>query len=64
MERMSMKAVRIDRGITQEQLAKAVGVNKKTVSSWERGRTRPQSDKIDAICATLNVTYDSIRWNI
>lgn len=64
MERMSMKAIRIDRGITQAQLAKAVGVSKKTVSSWEQGKTRPTLDKIDAICEVLNASYDSIRWNI
>lgn len=64
MERMSMKAVRIDRGITQAELAKAINVNKKTVSSWEQGKTRPKLDKIEAICKALNVPYDSIRWNV
>lgn len=64
MERMSMKAVRIDRGITQAQLAKALNVNKKTVSSWEQGKTHPKLDKIEAICEVLNVPYDGIRWNI
>lgn len=64
MERMSMKAVRIDRGMTQAELAKALNVNKKTVSSWEQGKTCPKADKIDAICETLNVSYDSVRWNV
>ncbi len=64
MERMSMKAIRIDRGLTQAQLGKAVGVGKKTVSSWEQGKTRPSLDKIDAICEVLNVSYDNVRWNI
>lgn len=64
MERVSIKALRIDRGMTQEELAKALNVTKKTVGSWEQGKTRPKLDKIEAICETLGVTYDSIRWNV
>lgn len=64
MERVSIKALRIDRGMTQEEFAKALNVTKKTVGSWEQGKTRPKLDKIEAICETLGVTYDSIRWNV
>lgn len=64
MERVSIKALRIDRGLTQAEFAKALNVTKKTVSSWEQGKTCPKLDKIEAICDTLNVPYDSIRWNV
>lgn len=64
MERVSMKAARIDIGMTQEELASAVNVTKKTVGSWENGKTRPKLDKVEAICKALNRPYDSIRWNI
>lgn len=62
MERVSIKALRIDRGLTQAEFADALNVTKKTVSSWEQGKTCPKLDKIEAICETLGVTYDSIRW--
>ena len=64
VEKMSMRAFRIDRGMTQSEFAKALNVTKKTVGSWEAGKTHPQLDKIEAICKVLNVPYDSIRWNI
>lgn len=64
MERMSMKALRIDRGMTQAEFAAAVNVTKKTVGSWENGKTRPKLDKIDVICEVLNVPYDNVRWNV
>ena len=64
MDCISMKAARIDRGMTQEELAAAVNVTKKTVGSWENGKTRPTIDKIEAICAVLERPYDSIRWNV
>lgn len=64
MERMSMKAARIDRGMTQEEFASALNVTKKTVGSWENGKTKPRLDKIEAICNVLERPYDSIRWNV
>ncbi len=64
MDRMSMKALRIDRGMTQEEFASAVNVTKKTVGSWENGKTHPKLDKIEIICEVLNVPYDSVRWNV
>lgn len=64
MERMSMKAARIDRGMTQEEFASALNVTKKTVGSWENGKTKPKLDKIEAICNVLERPYDSIRWNV
>ena len=64
MEKMSMKAFRTDRGMTQAELASAVGVTKKTVSYWESGKTCPPLDKVEAICNVLNTSYDSIRWNV
>ena len=64
LDSMSMKAIRIDRGLTQADLAKAVGVTKKTVSSWESGKTHPSVDKVDAVCRALNVAYDHVRWNV
>lgn len=64
MNRMSMKALRIDRGLTQAEFASALNVTKKTVSSWESGKTHPKVDKIEAICEVLSVPYDDIRWNV
>lgn len=64
MDCISMRAARIDRGLTQEELAAAVNVTKKTVGSWESGKTRPKLDKIEAICNVLGRPYDSIRWNV
>jgi putative transcriptional regulator len=64
MERVSIRALRIDRGMTQAELAKALNVTKKTVGSWEQGKTCPRLDKIEAICEVLGASYDSIRWNV
>ena len=37
-----VKALRVKRGLTQEQLAREIGVSFSTVNVWENGRRRPQ----------------------
>ncbi len=60
--KLSIKAARTNKGLTQNDLAKALNVTKKTVSAWENGKSVPKVDKVDALCALLEVKYDDIRW--
>ncbi len=62
--RISLKAARINKGYTQEQVANAIKVTKKTVGSWEKGKTMPKIDKIEALCTLYGVSYDDIMWNV
>lgn len=48
--------------MTQEEVAEKLNVTKKTVSSWENGRTLPGLDKIEAICELYGLSYDDIQW--
>ena len=64
MRTFSLKAFRVDANLTQEQMAAALNVSKKTVGAWESGKTKPTTDKIDAICELFDVCYDDIRWNV
>lgn len=63
MIRISLKAARINKGYTQEYVATALKVTKKTVGSWESGKTIPKVDKINPICELYGVRYDDIAWN-
>lgn len=62
MLRISLKAARINAGLKQIDTAEALGVDKKTVSSWEKGKTMPAADKIESLCNLYGVNYDNIRW--
>ena len=63
-EQRSIKSLRVDLNLTQEGLAKKLGVSKKTVCSWEKGYTVPSLKKVEEICAFFGVRYDSIRWKV
>ena len=43
--------------MTQEQFAKAVGVDKSTASMWESGRTEPQARNIAKIEQVLGINW-------
>ena len=47
---------RKERGLTQEQLAKTIGVTKNRISNWEQGINRPDADILAALCKALNVS--------
>lgn len=60
--RFSLKALRINKGLRQTDLAVTLGVSRKTVAAWENGKAYPKADKIDGICKALGVGYDNIKW--
>ena len=64
MMRCTMKALRVNKGLTQSEMAEALGVSKKTVGAWENGKSMPSIDKVEPICSILGVKYDDINWNL
>lgn len=62
--RVTLRAARINKGLTQEEVAKALNVTKKTVGSWEMGKTMPKTDKIEHLCSLFGCSYDDINWNV
>lgn len=49
-----LKAFRISKKLTQNQVAKELGVSDSSVGAWEKGEPVPPS-RIDAICTKYNV---------
>ena len=62
MKQISIKAARINKDLTQKDLAKRLNVSNKTVSNWENGRSVPKADKIEALCSILEMPYDQINF--
>jgi len=60
MERITLKAARVNAGLTQKEAANALGVSNKTLSNWENGVSVPGADKIDPICALYGASYNNI----
>ena len=45
---------------TQEEFAKAVGVDQTTVSKWEKGRSKPRVGELSKIAKVCGVTVDEL----
>ena len=53
-----IKELRIERGLTQPQLAKMVGVSNAVISFWENNVNEPKASYVKKIAKCLNVTTD------
>lgn len=55
---MKLKALRQEKGITQKQLAQAIGLVTASISSYETGGNYPSADIIIKLCRYFNVSSD------
>ena len=50
--------LRKKRGLSQDQLAKKIGVSRKTVYKWESDLALPTSENVESLCAALGVDVE------
>lgn len=53
-----LKQARIKKGLSQNQLAKEIGVHVTNISRYERGENRPTSEVLTKLANALDVTGD------
>ena len=53
-----IKELRNEKGLSQMQLAKTIGVSQKAIDYWERNVNEPKASYIIALVKTFNVTFD------
>ena len=56
----TIKEARKALGMTQEQLAKALGVTQGAVAQWEKGISHPAFEKLSQVASVLNMTIDEL----
>lgn len=52
-----LKALRLERGLTQRQLAKAIYCGEQSVLNWETGKHVPQDDYVSDLASFFGVSY-------
>lgn len=60
MLKISLKAARVNKGMSQVEAAKAMGVSKSTLISWELGKTSPTVSKLTALCDLYEIPLKNI----
>ena len=59
---LSVKVARVQKDMTQKDLASAVGVSRQTINAIEQGEYNPTIKLCRAICRVLGKTLDELFW--
>ena len=58
----SLKAIRVNLGLTLEEASKLIGISKYTLYNYEHYKTVPDNEKIKKIMNAYDVSYNEIRF--
>jgi putative transcriptional regulator len=62
MKNLKLKVARAEKDISQEELAKRVGVTRQTIGMIETGKFNPSLQLCIAICKALGKTLNDLFW--
>ncbi|MDZ7773083.1 MAG: helix-turn-helix transcriptional regulator [Balneolaceae bacterium] len=63
MKNINLKTARMEKDLTQEELAECVGVTRQTIGLIESGNYNPTLNLCVAICRELDRTLDDLFWD-
>ena len=58
--RISLAAARVNAGMTQEDVAMKMALNKQTIVNWEKGRIIPKPAQLQMLSSLYNIPLDNI----
>ncbi len=56
----TIKKIRAERGMTQEQLAERLHVTRQAVSNWEQGKTQPDVETLSSMAEVFEVSVEEL----
>lgn len=62
MKNLKLKMARVEKDLSQEELAKKVGITRQTIGLIELGKYNPTLKLCIAICKALAKTLDDLFW--
>jgi putative transcriptional regulator len=58
--KLTLKAARINAGLSQKEAGKRLGVSENVISNWERGISFPDVIQLAAIEKTYHISYNNL----
>lgn len=58
--RISIKAARVNAGMSQKDAALALGISKDTLGNWEKGKTAPRATMLTKFSEVYQIPIDAI----
>lgn len=60
MKTSTIKLARVSKGLTQEQLAKRLGIKQSTLSQWEKNIDRVSFGDVRRLCKILGINIEEV----
>ena len=57
---ITLKAARVNAGLTQKEASEKLGISKVTLSNWETGKTSPRADQSRVLSEIYGVSLDEL----
>ena len=64
MTKLTLKAWRVNTGLTQQEVAEILGITRSTVQSWERYKTSPDADQALKLSELYGCKLDNILFTL
>lgn len=58
--RITLKAARVNAGLTQDMVCDKLGISDRTLSKWESGKSTPSYLALLGLCSIYGLTEDDI----
>ena len=58
--KISLRAARVNTGLTQKEAAQSIGVSRLSVMFWEDGRKTPRPEHLDSLLRLYGVSREDI----
>lgn len=58
--KISLAAARVNAGLTQDDVARAIHVSKQTIVNWEKGKIIPAFSAVNTLSGLYNISIDNI----
>ena len=58
---ITLRAARVNAGLTQQQVHQATGIARSTLKRWERGDTSPRASELANLCELCGVAVQHIK---
>ena len=58
--KLTLKAARVNAGLTQQQVTDRTGIARSTLTRWEKGLTKPSKPTLAGLCALYHILPDQL----
>ena len=59
--KITLKAARVNAGLTQQQVENAPGFARSTLTRWENGKVSPRMEDVEVLCKLYDVPLECIK---